>query len=236
MILSVFSINPNYTLSVMIARKKSMNKPPRKALMIEVSVLLCIIFFGQHVADAKQSSTKSSKVVIHHPGQTGALITRWKWALAEAEKQKFDRGFWIGYSIEREMNEEQHMIMGEVSINDEQIIIRGVPLNELLAAKETDQLHPTRVVIENNKKKQTVKKQIAILFQFANTPPPRLKRVGLSDINMPVSFHNKPLLWLGTVEISSSLELIRNLYSDDRESGFDCPIANIVEVHGLLDK
>jgi hypothetical protein len=134
------------------------------------------------------------------------------------------------------MSEEQHMIMGEVSIHDEQIIIRGVPLNELLAAKEPNQLRPTRVVIENEKKKQTVKKQIAILFQFTNTPSPRLKRVGLSDINMPVSFHNKPLLWLGPAEVNSSLELIRNLYSGDKDFNFDCPLANLVELHGLLDK
>jgi len=213
-----------------------MSKSRYAALGIGLSALLFISFFVPPIAEAKQSSTKPSKPVIHHPDQTGALMVRWKWALAEAEKQKFDRGFWIGYSIEREMSEEQHMIMGEVSINDEQIIIRGVPLNELLAAKEPDQLRPTKVVIETDKKKQTVKKQIAILFQFTNTPSPRLKRVGLSDINMPVSFHNKPLLWLGSAEVNSSLELIRGLYSGDKDFNFDCPLANLVELHGLLDK
>jgi len=111
-----------------------------------------------------------------------------------------------------------------------------VPLNELLAAKEPDQLRSTKVVIDNDKKKQTVKKQIAILFQFAAAPSARLKRVGLSDINMPVSFHNKPLLWLGSAEVGNSLELIRNLYGGDKDSNFDCPLANLVELHGLLDK
>jgi len=197
---------------------------------------LFLLCFVQSEIASGQTQTKSSKLVIHHPDQTGALMARWKWALAEAEKQKFDRGFWIGHSIEREMSEEHHMIMGEVSIHDEQIIIRGVLLNELLAAKEPDQLRPTRVVIETDKKKQTVKKQIAILFQFTNTPSPRLKRVGLSDINMPVSFHNKPLLWLGSAEVGNSLELIRNLYGDNKDFNFDCPLANLVELHGLLDK
>jgi len=93
-----------------------MSKSHYAALGIGLSVLFCSSFFVQHLAEAKQSSTKSSKLVIHHPDKTGALMARWKWALAEAEKQKFDRGFWIGYSIEREMSEEQHMIMGEVSI------------------------------------------------------------------------------------------------------------------------
>lgn len=213
-----------------------MSKSHYAVLGIGLSVLFCSSFFVQHLAEAKQSSTKSSKLVIHHPDQTGALMPRWNWALAEAAKQKFDRGFWIGYSIEREMSEEQRMIMGEVWINDEQIIIRGVPLNELLAAKAPDQLRPTKVVIENDKRKQIVKKQIAILFQFTGVPSPRLKRVGLSDINMPVSFHNKPLLWLGPAEISSSLELIRNLYGSDKNFNFDCPLANLVELHGLLDK
>jgi hypothetical protein len=229
-------MNPNYTLSAMIARKKSMSKSYRKVLLIGFGVILFVCFFIQPIAEAKQSSTKSSNLVIQHPDKTGALMTRWKWAQAEAEKQKFDRGFWIGYSIEREMSEEHHMIMGEVSINDEQIIIRGVPLNELLAAKEPGQLRPTRVVIENDKKKQVVKKQIAILFQFTGAPSARLKRIGLSDINMPVSFHNKPLLWLGAAEVGNSLELIRNLYGSDKDFNFDCPLANLVELHGLLDK
>jgi len=220
----------------MIARKNSTNKHHHKTLGIGLTALLCISFLVQQFAEAKQSSTKPSKLVIHHPDKTGALMARWKWALAEAEKQKFDRGFWIGYSIEREMSEEQHMIMGEVSINDEQITIRGVPLNELLAAKEPDQLRPTKVVIDNDKKKQTVKKQIAILFQCAGAPAARLKRIGMSDINMPVSFHNKPLFWLGAAEVGNSLELIRDLYGDNKDFNFDCLLANLVELHGLLDK
>jgi hypothetical protein len=63
-----------------------------------------------------------------------------------------------------------------------------------------------------------------------------LKRVGLSDITMPVSFRQRPLLWLGPAEIKSSLELVRDFYDTDRDAKFDCSLADIIEVHGLLDK
>jgi len=204
------------------------------ALEIRLSLIIIVCFFVQPIAEARQSSTK---LVIHHPDKTGALMARWKWALAEAEKQKFAQGFWIGYSIEREMSEEKHMITGEVWINDEQIIVRGIPLSDLLASQNPEQLRSTRLVLDDKKDKQLVREPIALLFEFSGgSSSPRLKRVGMSDMNMPVSLHHKPLLWLGPAEIKSSLELVRNLYAAEQDDKFECSLGEIIEVHGLLDK
>ncbi|MGH7452283.1 MAG: hypothetical protein ACRENG_13130, partial [bacterium] len=105
-----------------------MSKRYLTAIGIGLGTFLWIGFFVQLIAEAKQSSTRASKIVIHHPDKTGALTARWKWALAEAEKQRLSQGFWIGYSIEREMMQENHHIMGEVWINGSQVIVRGIPL------------------------------------------------------------------------------------------------------------
>jgi hypothetical protein len=199
-----------------------------------VFVFVCV--FAQLIVEAKQVSTKSAKIVIHHPDKTGALMARWQWALAEAERQKFSQGFWIGYSIEREMSEGCNMIMGEVWINDSQVIVRGIPLIDLLESKEPERLQPTKILIQNKNGKQLVTKQIAVLFQFSGSPSSSLKKIGMSDLPMPVSLRNKPLLWLGAAEINSSLEHIRNLYRDHSDQDFECSLANIIEVHGLLDK
>lgn len=213
-----------------------MSKRHRIELGMAMGLLLCICFFAQLIAETKQASTKSSKVVIHHPDKTGALAARWQWALAEAEGQKLSPGFWIGYSIAREMSEECNMIMGEVWIDDSQVIVRGIPLVDLIESKEPERLQPTKILIQNKNGKQLVKKQIAILFQFSETSSSSLKKIGMSDITMPVSLRNKPLLWLGSVDINSSLEHIRNIYRDKADSDFECSLGNIIEVHGLLDK
>ncbi|MCI0694303.1 hypothetical protein L0337_20130 [candidate division KSB1 bacterium] len=199
--------------------------------------LFFICFFVQFIAEAKQSSTKSSKIVIHHPDKAGVLTARWKWAMAEAEKQKLSQGFWIGYSIEREMMQENHHVMGEVWITGSQVVVRGIPLIDLIESKEPEKLEPAKLVLDDKRKKQPVSKQIALLFEFyGNASFPRLKRVGLSDITMPVSLRQRPLFWLGPAEIKSSLELVRNFYDTDRDAKFDCSLADIIEVHGLLDK
>jgi hypothetical protein len=196
--------------------------------------LLCIFFLVQFDAEARQSP---AKVVIHHPDKTGALMDRWKWAMAEAKKQNLSQGFWIGYSIERETVEENHHIMGEVWINGSQVVVRGIPLIDLIESNKPEKLEPAKLVLDDKRDKQNVKKQIALLFEFyGNASSPRLKRVGLSDLTMPVSLRHRPLFWLGPAEIKSSLELVRNFYDTDRDAKFDCSLADIIEVHGLLDK
>jgi hypothetical protein len=214
-----------------------MSKRHLTAIGLGLGTLLSICFFVLFVAEAKQSSTRASKIVIHHPDKTGALPVRWKWALAEAEKQKLSQGFWIGYSIEREMMQENHHIMGEVWINGSQVIVRGIPLIDLIESQEPEKLEPAKLVLDDKRKKEPVNKQIALLFEFyGNASSPRLKRVGLSDLAMPVSLRHRPLLWLGPAEIKSSLELVRNFYDTDRDAKFECSLADIIEVHGLLDK
>jgi len=207
------------------------------AIGIGLGTVLCICFFIQLVAEANQSSTRSSKIVIHHPDKTGELPVRWKWALVEVEKKKLSQGFWLGYSIEREMMQENHHIMGEVWITGSQVIVRGIPLIDLIESKEPEKLEPAKLVLDDKRQKEPASKQIALLFEFyGNASSPRLKRVGLSDLTMPVSLRHKPLFWLGPAEIKSSLELVRNFYDNDRDAKFDCSLADIIEVHGLLDK
>jgi hypothetical protein len=209
-----------------------MSKRHRTTLGIGMGAFICLCRFVEIVAEAQQSS----KALIHHPDKTGVLIARWKWALAEAEKQKLSPGFWIGYSIEREMINENYHIMGEVWINGSQVIVRGIPLSDFIESKEPEQLRSTKLVLDDKKDKQLVRKQIALLFEFSvNSSSPVLKRVGMSDINMPVSLHHKTLLWLGSAEIKSSLELVRSLYDTELNDKFECSLADIIEVHGLLD-
>ncbi|MGH7454743.1 MAG: hypothetical protein ACRENG_25530, partial [bacterium] len=150
---------------------------------------------------------------------------------------RLSQGFWIGYSIEREMMQENHHIMGEVWINGSQVIVRGIPLINLIESQEPEKLEPAKLVLDDKRKKEPVNKQIALLFEFYGSAlSPRLKRVGLSDLTMPVSLRQRPLLWLGPAEIRSSLELVRNFYETDRDAKFDCSLADIIELHGLLDK
>ncbi len=214
-----------------------MSKRHLIAIGIGLGTLLCICCFVQFVAEAKQSSTRASKIVIHHPDKTGELPVRWKWALAEAEKQMLSQGFWIGYSIEREVVEENHHVMGEVWINGSQVIVRGIPLINLIESKEPEKLEPAKLVLDDKRQKEPASRQIALLFEFyGNASSPRLKRVGLSDITMPISLRHRPLFWLGPAEIKSSLALVRDFYETDRDAQFDCSLADIIEVHGLLDK
>jgi hypothetical protein len=214
-----------------------MSKRYLTAIGIGLGTFLWICFFVQFIAEAKQSSTRASRIVIHHPDKTGELPMRWKWAMAEAEKQKLSRGFWIGYSIERETVEENHHIMGEVWITGSQVVVRGIPLIDLIESKEPEKLEPAKLVLDDKSKKGPAGKQIALLFEFyGNASSPRLKRVGLSDLTMPVSLRHRPLFWLGPADIKSSLELVRNFYDTGRDAKFECSLADIIEVHGLLDK
>jgi hypothetical protein len=43
--------------------------------------------------------------VLHHPDSSQALDQRWAWAKQQAGQPRFKKGYWIGYSIQRLMEE-----------------------------------------------------------------------------------------------------------------------------------
>src|SRR5437667_9480268 len=61
-----------------------------------------IVLFILFVATSIHSQTQT---VLQNTDTTRTLSDRWKWAHSVASKNDFDKGYWIGYSIQRTMGE-----------------------------------------------------------------------------------------------------------------------------------
>ena len=68
-----------------------------KSIKIFIGIIISIIILAQSVPAA------GKQIVIHHPNPEIPLQKRWEWALQEMQNQAFNKGVWIGYSIEKLM-------------------------------------------------------------------------------------------------------------------------------------
>ena len=68
--------------------------------------------------------------IVKHSDSTQTLTQRWDWAKAQANQTKYKKGFWIGYSIKRLM--EESSTIGNMHIENGRIFRDGKSLSELI--------------------------------------------------------------------------------------------------------
>jgi hypothetical protein len=172
-------------------------------------------------AAAPAADSRLPSEVIRHPGGAEGLSARLAWALRGQEKVEPGRRFWVGYSIQRLMGENE-MIgsftngMGKRQITIEEILA-GKTMLDSMSAGGDDVRRTTRDVLdslENRKKPENkVPKSIAILLSYEAGKTVRLDDVDLSNLDLSFDFQGRALYWLGEAREEDSLELIKGFFA-----------------------
>ncbi len=152
------------------------------------------IFLAVFTAMLLPCSILISQEVIHHADPARPLPERWQWAIAEARQLK--QGFWIGFSCDRMMPENE-FIGSFYSDNDQR-----KTLLELLTGQKP--------MAPRGRSNRIVLKEIGILFRFDSSS--RIKSIQISHLNLFVPLEGRPVFWLGRVEPEQSIPWLERLY------------------------
>jgi len=188
-------------------------KQYNKIISISIVIFCAIMFVSTVVGDQ----------VVHHSDYNASLKDKWDWAQKQSEQKQYRKGFWIGYSIEKLMNENSHIgtfndsrdngrSIGEViygkkiapqksSLSDAEVIRR--------AAREAIQQ------MEDKKSRKEVLKEIGILFRYQNIS--ELEDIKISNLSLEVDLKDLPLIWLGKSESEESVYFLYDQYKNCEE-------------------
>ncbi len=158
--------------------------------------------------------------VVHHPEPSAALGQKWQWAQEQAEG--FERGYWIGYSIERLMGE--YSFIGSWSSRG-----RRMTLHEALYGEKPEfDLRDRRQHDRASERK--VVKEVALLFEFA-TGATQARAIRVTNLSGHVDLKGRPLLWLGGAEDGESLDFVEQQYRRTRSDEVKEDLVLALSIH-----
>jgi ribosomal 50S subunit-associated protein YjgA (DUF615 family) len=196
-------------------------------------------------------SGSSFSQVFHHPSPTDNLISRWDWAKQEAVKKNAKKGFWIGYSIKRLMEEhryiystDKHTISGthftDFARGDSlEKILSGKVTYSLLSGEEQIKLEAKRVLADLESKKQPEKKvwkDLAVLFKFGPDSSQVPLTILASNLYLPFDPEGLPIFWLDHSEDASSLSILDDVYARSNQEKLKKRALTIAGLHGTSNE
>ncbi|MFQ5568106.1 MAG: HEAT repeat domain-containing protein [Rhodothermales bacterium] len=167
--------------------------------------------------------------VIRHPDASEVLGQKWAWAEEQAGQHDFQRGYWIGYSIERLMGEQSYI--GSWSSRK-----RRMTLHELLYGEKAE-FEPGRgrAYYRDGEPDRKVLKEVALLFEFRQgTSEPHNVRV--TNLAGHVDLERHPLIWLGAAEDDESLDLVQQQYDRARSEDAREELVMAVAIHDETER
>ncbi len=173
-----------------------------------------------------------------HPRPSGPIADRIAWARAEAKTNRWDKGFWLGFGIQRLMGE--HSSMGwhpwggpETHLTlDDLINGRKTPLEKKVAndqaARGTAASMPAAASAfaarqRDDEPERPVMREIGILLRMGPAGAEFPADIRVSNLNLPFDFEELPFVWAGMAADAESLSYLILLYAkaatgDDKRS------------------
>ncbi len=169
----------------------------------------------------------AAQEVLHHPDASQPLNQRWKWAVEQSSQSSFKKGYWIGYSIERLM--EENSTIGSMHIKNGRVYRGpGKSLSELIHGIEM----PLEVSTHSEaKSERKVMKEVGIFFGYTYGGRDLIK-IQESTFSLSVDFKGLPLLWLGEADDEQSLALLEQLYRKASSSNVKEDLIAAAGLHG----
>lgn len=185
-----------------------------------------------------------------YPNPNDDLTARWEWARQEAAKRKLENGFWIGYSIERLMREnqyiystDQHTISGShisglpkgATLED---LISGKIHNPPLPAEDRVKQEARRAIdrLENPQNfEKRIRKDVAILHRFGSISSNVPETIRVSNLYLPFDNEGLPLFWLEKTDDAQSLSILEKLYKMSEHEKLKKRILTIAGLHGTSE-
>ncbi len=166
--------------------------------------------------------------IVRHSDSTQSLGQRWEWAKTQANQTKFKKGYWIGYSIKRLM--EENSTIGSMHIENGRIFRSGKSLSELIYGVDIP-LESLRSYKDKENSYRKVVKDVGLFFLF----DPRdgaLAEIKESTFELSVDFDDFPLLWLGRASEDQSFDLLERLYQPAASNKIKEALISAVGLHG----
>ena len=150
--------------------------------------------------------------IVKCPDQSLSLAERWKWATRDGAQQTGGKEYWVGYCIERLMNENSYMNSGN-SWSGNMELRRSI--YDLLSGDTTRHAEGRQSwggMRRNNIVK--VLKDVAILFRISGSlgDDGSIRKLDVSNMELSVDLRKKPLVWLGRAEDDQSVRLLKDLF------------------------
>ena len=158
---------------------------------------------------------------VHHPEPSAALGQKWQWAESQAED--FERGYWIGYSIERLMGE--NSFIGSWSSRGRRMTLHEVLYGEKPEFDLRDRRHR-----RDRASERKVVKEVALLFEFAPGAT-QARAIHVTNLSRHVDLEGRPLLWLGGAEDGESLDFVEQQYRRARSDEVKEDLVLAVSIH-----
>jgi hypothetical protein len=177
--------------------------------------------------------------VLFAPEQINTLDGKYAWALEQMKKTDAESPVWVGYSIIRPMKAGSQIMWN----SDDRY--SNETLSEILkqSFRASDEEAPTLLeAAKQASQKQagpddTVEKELAFLFLTcgAQNHGEQFTEMRMTQPDCPVRLKSRPVLWLGTVPQTESLQFLSSLYQNTgSESGKKDLIVGIAS-HTLRD-
>jgi len=165
--------------------------------------------------------------VARHPDSSQPLNQSWDWAMKQSSQSQFKKGYWIGYSIKRLM--EENSTIGSMHIKNGWVYRGpGKSLSELIYGMEL----PLEVSTHSEEKSyRKVEKEVEIFLGF--TEGRDLTKIHESTFSLSVDFKRLPLLWLGEANDEQSLVLLERLYRQASSSKIKEELISAVGLHDI---
>jgi hypothetical protein len=184
--------------------------------------------------------------VYHHPIPAEELETRWEWAVESAKKKGFNDGFWVAYSIQHLMGENNffastgrytysssyHTLdlmagksLGELIYGEK--MVSGLPEEEQVrriarkALEELDNPH---------KEQRKVWKDVAILFLY-KTVSDQPESIRYNNLSVPFNPNGFPLFWLDKANDAESISFLSKLYGSTKNEKFQKRLIGAIGLH-----
>jgi hypothetical protein len=156
---------------------------------------------------------------VRHPDPSAPLAQRLAWGLEQGERLG-GSAFWVGYSIERLMNERSFIGSwsgereGDRRTLEEIIAGRPPAAADNRAALEKAARQALDGIDGRTTPEKLVRKDIGLLLKLTPASGRTVQDVRVSDLKLRVDLEGWPLAWLGPASEAESVDLLKALFKD----------------------
>lgn len=157
------------------------------------------------------------QTVEHAPDPGKPLTERWKWALGKS----IVKGYWIGYSFERQMGERSFIgsFYSDERKNRPSLLemLTGRKPDERLLSWHAGRSGDIQGMFDNDDDRAPVKevmKEVGILFHIQPGTGQQCDDLKVSNLSLRVDLEGDPLLWIGSASQTESLDFLEARFKD----------------------
>ncbi|HEV8538138.1 MAG TPA: HEAT repeat domain-containing protein [Bacteroidota bacterium] len=162
-----------------------------------------------------------AQTVVHVHGTGKPLAERWSGAIEEAKGKGFEKEYWIGYSIERMMNEHSYIgsFFSDPRRNKPTLeeLLTGMTPEDRISDHSVHGISSMDGMIsfdDEQEPRRKVVKEVGILFHMPGTRDRSVDELKVSNLSLHVDLGVEPIFWLGVADYAESVTFLESVFSN----------------------